>query len=83
MSIGKMKVSNPQVLITSIIGFVVVAILLANLLPEIQGAMNNISAVPGLSFASFFSSGGIVGIILGASVVLLFIGFFGFGGGKR
>ena len=83
MSMGKLKVSNPNAIVGSIIGFAVIGLLLVALLPTIMGVFDNVAAVPNLPFASFFATGGVMFIVLGAFVLLLFIGFLNLGGSKK
>ena len=83
MGMGKLKVHNPSAIVGSIIGFAVIGLLLVALLPTIMGVFDNVAAVPNLPFASFFATGGVMFIVLGAFVLLLFLGFLGLGGSKK
>lgn len=78
------NLSNPSKMTNSIILLVVGLTVTAALLPSLFTAFTNISNVSGLGvFGSFFGSGGFIGLLIGAALVIGILGAIGIGRAKR
>ena len=76
------SITNPQKLISTVILVVVAVAVLVGLLPTLIASLGNLSTT-GLPFASFFATGGIIYIVLGAVILLAGLGMIGLKMGKR
>ena len=77
------NITNPRAMIVGIILLVVGIQVAVQLLPTLIVAIVNLSTISNLGFASFFSAGGIVLLMLGVAVLLAVLGILGLGGSKR
>ena len=77
------NITNPRAMIVGIILLVVGIQVAVQLLPTLITAIVNLSTISNLGFASFFSAGGIVLLMLGVAVLLAVLGILGLGGSKR
>jgi len=70
-----------------IIGGVILLVIafsaLTAVMPTLNNALGNLSAVSGLPFASIFSSNGIIVLALLGAVILGVVSYFGLTGSKR
>jgi len=83
MSKSIFKGMNVQTLITGMILFVVFAQVAVSVVPEILTALDNLSGISGLQFASLLASSSIGGILVSAALLLIVLGALGIGKGKR
>ncbi len=76
--------TDPNKMINSIVLLVVGLAVLAGLLPTLFISFGNLSTVTGLGiFGAFFSTGGIIGVIVGAAIFIGVLGAIGIGRLKR
>ena len=79
---GLLNFKSPGAIATGIILLVVAITVMVEVLPSLITAMINISQIDNLAFASFFSAGGVVLLLLSVGVLLAIFKILGFGSGK-
>ena len=77
------NLGKPEKLITAVILIVLALGVMVGLLPTLIVYIGNMSTISGLGFASFFATGGVILLALGAAVILGVLKLFGIGGSKR
>ena len=73
---------NPGNMVRGVLFAVVGVLILVALLPTLIESIGNLSTISNLSFATFYASGGVMLIVIGAAVVLTLLAIFMPGGGK-
>jgi hypothetical protein len=68
---------NPNQMVYSVIMLVVGLQVLVALLPTLFSGFTNLSAVSGLSFATFFQSGGVAFLLISVAILLGILGAVG------
>jgi len=81
MSLINLK--NPKGIAVGVIMLVVAITILTQVLPELIGAIVNLSGISNLAFASFFGAGGVVLLLLSISILIAIFNMLGMGGGKK
>jgi cell division protein FtsX len=79
---GLINLKSPSGIAVGVIMLVVAIQIMVAVLPDLITAFGNISTISGLSFASFFASGGVVLLLLSVAILIGVFSMRGFGGNK-